>query len=80
MPIVTMSWLKETTPPRIRLGTISAMYIGATNEAVPTPRPSTNRARTSDQTSCASAAQIAPPTKAMPATIVVLRRLIWSAR
>ena len=33
MPSVTISWLKLTTPPRIRGGTSSAMYIGETNEA-----------------------------------------------
>ena len=44
MPSVTISWLKETTPPRIRGGTSSAMYIGDTNEAVPTASPSQKRA------------------------------------
>ena len=43
IPIVTISWLKLTTPPRIRFGTSSAMYIGETNDAVPTLRPRTNR-------------------------------------
>ena len=45
---MTISWLKLTTPPRIRGGTSSAMYIGATNDAVPTARPSQKR----DATSC----------------------------
>ena len=49
MPSVTKSWLNETTPPRSRLGTSSAMYIGETKLAVPTARPSAKRAAVSCQ-------------------------------
>ena len=44
MPLTIISWLNETSPPRIRLGESSARYIGETNEAVPTETPRMNRA------------------------------------
>jgi hypothetical protein len=43
MPVVTASWLKDTSPPRTRGGAISEMYSGATKEAVPTASPRKNR-------------------------------------
>ena len=39
MPLTIISWLKEVTPPRMRLGVCSAMYIGETNETVPKEMP-----------------------------------------
>jgi hypothetical protein len=60
MPSVIMSWLKVTTPPRMRGGTSSAMYMGATNDAVPTARPSQKRPARICQYVCASAQPIAP--------------------
>ena len=44
IPDTIMSWLNDTSPPRMRFGESSARYIGETNDAVPTERPSTNRA------------------------------------
>ena len=38
------TWVSAVMPPRSSLGECSPMYIGATNEAVPTARPSTPRA------------------------------------
>jgi hypothetical protein len=62
MPLVIMSWLNDTTPPRIRVGVCSEMYIGETNEAVPTDNPRTNRAITSSGTFWAKADPSAPST------------------
>lgn len=67
-------------PPRIRGGVCSAMYSGATNEAVPTDRPSTNLAATSHGTFCANAAASAPTTYTQPDRHVVHLRLILSER
>ena len=43
MPVVTMSWLNDDTPPRSRGGACSEMYSTDTNDAVPTASPSTKR-------------------------------------
>ena len=37
------NWLTTTSRPRKRAGATSAMYIGETVEAKPTPMPPTNR-------------------------------------
>jgi hypothetical protein len=55
MPKVIMTWLKAVMPPRRRAGECSEMYMGATNEVVPTARPSTNRAAHSVSTVGANA-------------------------
>ena len=39
MPKMMANWLHETSVPRIFAGEISAMYIGQTAEASPTPMP-----------------------------------------
>ncbi len=62
MPLTTISWLNVVTPPRIRFGASSEMYIGATNDAVPTASPSTRRATISSVEVCASAEPSAPTT------------------
>ena len=80
IPIVTISWLKLTSPPRIFGGTSSPMYIGATNDAVPTARPSTKRATISSHTFGASAEAIAATANTMPATIESSRRPIDPAQ
>jgi hypothetical protein len=54
--------LNDVTPPRIFLGASSEMYIGATNDAVPTAMPSTKRAAISSVEVCASAEPSAPTT------------------
>ena len=43
-PCTIISWLNDTSPPRIRRGATSAMYMGDTKEAVPTESPSRKRA------------------------------------
>ena len=55
MPLTIISWLNDVTPPRMRLGASSEMYIGETNEAVPTEMPSTNRAMISSGAACENA-------------------------
>jgi hypothetical protein len=62
MPLTIISWLKEVTPPRMRLGASSEMYIGETNEAVPTEMPSTKRAPISSGAVCEKAEARAPIT------------------
>ena len=62
IPIMIISWLNETTPPRIRGGTSSAMYIGDTNDAVPTASPSQKRAARISQYDCENARRSAPIT------------------
>jgi hypothetical protein len=62
MPLTTISWLKEVTPPRIFFGASSEMYIGETKEAVPTAMPSTRRAPINSQGVCAAAEPRAPST------------------
>lgn len=79
MPLVTISWLNETVPPRISGGVFSAMYIGATNEAVPTPRPSTNRAAINQGRLSASADARAATTYTQPEPNFVHLRLNRSA-
>ncbi|HEX5561096.1 MAG TPA: hypothetical protein VFX52_05590 [Nocardioidaceae bacterium] len=69
-----------TVPPRIRGGVCSAMYSGATNDAVPTERPSTNRAAMSQVTSWAKAAASAPTTYTHPERHFVHLRLSFSER
>jgi len=41
MPSVIITWLNAVIPPRSDFGDCSEMYIGATNDAVPTENPST---------------------------------------
>lgn len=55
-------WLNDTSPPRIRGGASSEMYIGLTNEAAPTARPRRNRKPTSVGMLCANADPSAPAT------------------
>src|SRR3954451_16754117 len=62
MPSVTISWLKLTTAPRIRGGTSSAMYMGETNDAQPTARPSQKRPASICQYDWASAQPMPPIT------------------
>ncbi len=56
------------------------MYSGATNDAVPTERPSTNRAAMSQVTSWAKAAASAPTTYTHPERHFVHLRLSFSER
>jgi hypothetical protein len=79
MPLVIISWLKLTNPPRIFFGASSPMYIGDTNDAVPTEIPSTNRATIRTQTVGDRALQIAPTAKMQP-EIFVRRRPMAPAR
>ncbi len=45
-----LNWVTATRRPRRRAGEISAMYIGETTDAAPTPRPPRKRkARKDDQ-------------------------------
>jgi hypothetical protein len=67
MPEVIINWLNDTVPPRFLGGVCSAMSIGATNDAVPTARPSTPRATISSPMLCATA-------DASAATVYVLSR------
>jgi hypothetical protein len=62
MPLTTIIWLNDVTPPRISFGACSEMYSGDTNEAVPTEMPSRKRTPISHHAVGATAEPIAPTT------------------
>ena len=55
MPSTMLNWVTATSRPRRRAGEISAMYIGETTEAPPTPMPPTKRKKRNEDQSQASA-------------------------
>jgi hypothetical protein len=62
MPQTIINWLNEVMPPRMRLGASSEIYIGETNDAVPTASPTTNLAAISSHAVWDSADPRAPTT------------------
>src|SRR5258708_1351727 len=46
MPMTLINWLRDTRPPRLRAGAISALYTRAVRISAPTPRPPQIRAAT----------------------------------
>ena len=67
MPMTMVSWLTETSLPRISAGAISAMYMGERLEARPMPTPPTMRKTTKTVKSGARAVQTAETVKNAPA-------------
>ncbi len=55
MPSTMLSWVTATSRPRRRAGEISAMYMGETTEAPPTPMPPMKRKKRSEAQSQATA-------------------------
>lgn len=79
MPNCVISWLNAAIPPRSSVGECSEMYIGATNDAVPTPSPTTKRAASSHPRSGPRYDPRAPTVNTTPATSSVDFRLMTSA-
>ena len=75
-----IGWLKLTRRPRMFFGASSPLYIGDTNEAVPTEMPSTKHATINTRIVGESAHQIAATAKTQPEMIFVGRRPIAPAR
>ena|GEM_PF-4369969 len=74
MPMVIMSWFRETRAPRSRAGDISEMYKGTAKEAAPMASPRVPRPTTSSPTPGARLAVRVPRKKTAAAPMMTRRR------